>query len=487
VELLDALDHRIDLVLRRQESDTEVISAFTLTKARAGDNTDTSCFEESKRIEGISRDVSSLSSFDSLRRQSDAGEEVHGTRRLGASEALKGVDSTTQLDSTTLERLDDIILLLLVELIRGLSGLGRIDHAVHDELTHGVGAEGDGLHLIEHGLDVREEVIELNVATTVTTLAEEALGDGVEAGNLDALPDILTHLISNLTEAGELGTILVEVLLVHLISKEDDATLDAEADNVLHALDAENLTSGVVRVDHDETTADDAVGSGLLVAAIEVSGNQRPAIILVEGIADLVAVVEGGKGGVERGRGSRSHDAGLLVLTDEKVEHVANTSRGTIGAVDGVRVAWEAIASSDELGDVLANERVAFAEGVGASEEASLKQTLGTGDGIRSKSLRSLLHQLRVLHEGADLPDEGDGLLLELLGVANVAIGDIVKRQTGRNTLLLGVEKLLLQLCCTNCHSTTNLVLGNKNTRIDGIITGNMNVITHCIDINRNN
>jgi len=326
MELLDALDDGIDLILRRQEGDTEVISTLTLTEARARNDTDTSGLEKSKRIEGISRNICSLGSLDSLRRQNDAWEEVHSTRRLGASEALEGVDGTTQLDSTTLERLDDIILLLLIELIRSISGLGRIDHAIHDELTHGVGAESDGFHLVEHGLNIRKEVVELDIATTVTTLAKEALGDGVEAGNLDALPDVLTHLISNLTEAGELGTILIKVLLIHLIGEQNDTALDAEADNVLHALDAENLTSGVVGVDHDETTALDALGSCLLIAAVELSGHERPASLLVERIADLATVVKGEKRSIERILRSGSHDSNLLVLTNEKVEHVTNTS-----------------------------------------------------------------------------------------------------------------------------------------------------------------
>jgi len=138
MELLDALDDRIDLVLRRQEGDTEVIGSLTLTEAGARNDTDASCLEEGKGVESVRRDVLGLGSFDGLGRKSDTWEEVHGTRGLGASEALEGVDSATQLEGTTLERLDDVSLLLHVELIGSIAGLGRIDHAVKDDLAQGV-------------------------------------------------------------------------------------------------------------------------------------------------------------------------------------------------------------------------------------------------------------------------------------------------------------------------------------------------------------
>jgi len=479
MELLDALDDRIDLVLRRQEGDTEVISSLTLTEARARNDTDASCLEKGKGVEGVRRHVLSLGSFDGLGRKNDAWEEVHGTRWLRASEALEGIDSATQLEGTTLKRLDDIGLLLHVKLIGGISGLGRIDHAVKDDLTQGVGAEADGDHLVEHGVNLREEVIKLDVATTVTTLAKEALGDRVEAGKLETLENVVAHVVSNLTEAGELGTIIVEVLLIHLISKEDQTALDAETDDILHALDAEDLSSGVVGIDHDESTALNALCSGVLIDLVEGSRLKTPASILVERTVDLDTVEEAEKGGIERILRRGSHDANLLFLTDEEIQHVTDSSRGTISAVDGLRVAWEAITSADEFGNVLTDEQVALAVGVGASKEASIEKTLGTSNGIRGKCLRSLLHEFRVLHKGADLPDESKRLLLELLRIANVAVSDIVKRKTRRNALLLGFKNLLLQFCGTDGYNTTNLVLGNKNTRIDSIFTGNMNVITH--------
>jgi len=444
MELLDALDNRIDLILRRKEGDAEVISSFTLTKTRARNNTDTSGLKKGKRIEGISRHVGSFSSFNGLWWKCNAGEEIHGTRRLGAGETFKGVDGTAQLDSTTLERLNDVVLLLLIELIRGISRLGRINHAVHDNLTHGVGAESDGNHLVEHGMDLREEVVELDVATTMAALTKEALGDGVETGNFNALPDVVAHVVSNLTETDELCTIIVHVLLVHLISKEDEAALDAETDNFLHAFNAENLAGWVVGIDHNKTTAFDALGGSLLVAALKLGGREGPASLLVERIANLDTVVEAEKRGIKRVLWSGSHDTNLLLLTNEKVEHVTDTSRGTISAVDGIRIAGNTITSSDEISNILTDERMALAEHVGARLEASVEKTLCTSNGIGVEGLRSLLDELRVFHEGTDLSDEGQRLLLELLRVTNVAIGNIIKRKTRRNALLLCIFELFL-------------------------------------------
>jgi len=487
VELLDALNDRIDLVLRRQESDTEVICTVTLTEARTRNHTDTSTLQKLESIEGIRRQFSSLCSLDGLGGQNDTREEVHCTRRLGASEALEGVDSSAQLEGTTLERLDDVVLLLLIELIRGLSGLGRIDHAVHDDLTHSVGAESDGHHLVQLSVDLREEVVQLEVTTTVTTLAKEALGDGVEAGDLNALPDVITHVVSDLTEADKLGTVIIEVLLIHLISKENKATLDAETDDFLHALNAEDITSWVIGVDDNQSAAFNILSSGLLISTLKLRDLQGPAVFFVQSIANLHTVVKSEQRGVKRILRRGSHDTDLLILTDEEGKHVTNTSGSTISAIDGLRITGEAITSSDELCNMLTDDMVTLAVGVGASEEAVVKQELGTSDSIRSKGLRSLLHEFRALHKSTHLPDEGHGLLLELLWVANVAISHVIERKTRGNALALSVKKLHLQLVSTNSDNATHFVLCNEHTRVDCIATDNMNVISHFLIYNNIN
>jgi len=442
MELLDALNDRINLIFRRQESDAEVEGTFTLTKARTRNHTDTCSFKKVKTIEGIRRNISSFCSFDSLLRKGDAGEEVHSTRRLGASESFKRIDGSAELEGTALERLNDVILLLLVEFVRSISRLGRIDHAVHNDLAHGVGAKSDGNHLVKHGVDFREEVIELDVATTMTALAEEALGDRVEAGNLDALPDVVTHIMSNLTEADELCTILIHILLVHLISKEDNAVLDAETNNLLHAFNAEDLASWVVGVDDNKAAAFDALGSSLLIAAFKFSRGERPALLLVKRITDLDTIVEAEKRGVKWVLRSGSHDTNMILLADKKVQHVTNSTRGTISAVNGVRVTRNTITSSDEVSDILTNERMALAEHISTSKEASIEKTLGTSNSIGSESLRCLLNEFRILHKRAHLSDESQRFLLKLLWVTNITISNIIKRKTRRNTLLLCLSKL---------------------------------------------
>jgi len=120
-----------------------------------------------------------------------------------------------------------------------------------------------------------------------------------------------------------------------------------------------------------------------------------------------------------------------------------------------------------------------LAEGVSSSQETSIEKTFCTSDSIRSECLRSFLDEFRVLHEGTNLPHECDRLLLKFLRVSNVAISNIVERKTRGNALLLGFLELLLQFMSTNCHSTTNFILGSNNRMIDGIRACNMNVGAH--------
>jgi len=479
VELLDALDDSIYLVLRRQESDTEVISAFTLAETRARHNANASSFQKLESVEGVRRHFSGFSSLDDLRWQNDTWEEVHSTRWLGASEAFERIDGSTQLEGTTLERLNDIVPLLLVELVRSVSGFGWINHTVHHDLTHGVRAESNGSHLVQLGLDFRKEVVELDVTTTVTAFAKETLGDRMEAGNLNALENIITHVVSDLTEADKLSAILINVLLVHFISKEHNAALDAETDDLLHALNRKDVASWVVGVDDNKSTALDALSSSLLISAVELSWNESPASLFVQRITDLDTVLEGEQGSVERILGSRSHDTDLLVRADHEGKHVADSSRSTISDVDGVRVTRKTITSSDEVSNILTDDMMALAERVCASQEASIKQALCTSNCVRSESLRSLLDELRVFHERQHLSDESQRLLLKLLRVTDVAVGHVFEWKTRRNALLLSVQELHLKVVSASCYSATNLILCNENTGVNCITTENMNVITH--------
>lgn len=73
-----------------------------------------------------------------------------------------------------------------------------------------------------------------------------------------------------------------------------------------------------------------------------------------------------------------------------------------------------------------------------------------------------LLKKQRVLEETEDLTEEGDGLLVELLGVADVGRDDLVEGKAGGSTEQAGTELLGL-----DGKLATHSVLGRSDVRVD--------------------
>lgn len=73
-----------------------------------------------------------------------------------------------------------------------------------------------------------------------------------------------------------------------------------------------------------------------------------------------------------------------------------------------------------------------------------------------------LLQQLGVLDQAQDLAEEGEGLLVELLGVADVGGDDL-----GEGQVLVAVGKLAAELLALDGQLATHGVLGLAHVRVD--------------------
>lgn len=120
-----------------------------------------------------------------------------------------------------------------------------------------------------------------------------------------------------------------------------------------------------------------------------------------------------------------------------------------------------------EVGNALANSRDAVACTVGADRAYFAQQPLGSLDDIvliAEGFLQGLLvlQEQRVLDQTEDLAEESNGLLVQLLRVANVGRDDLGERQTLFATAKLGPELLRL-----DSKLTTDSILGLDNMGID--------------------
>ena len=102
---------------------------------------------------------------------------------------------------------------------------------------------------------------------------------------------------------------------------------------------------------------------------------------------------------------------------------------GTSRQEDIIWIAWNsAVASRDELGNVVSDDVETGAVGVGtdALSTASVQDSLGSGLGVLGEF--ALLEELRVGAKGHDLSQEGDRLLSSRMTIANVGSNNPIER-----------------------------------------------------------
>lgn len=179
-ELLVELDNVPNpLGTRRKEGSAEVQATLLLSESGAGNQANAGSLQELHAVELIRGAALLGSGLGGLGGQVDGREEVHGSLGRAALDALHLLKGLVERGGALLHALVDTPVLLLVELVGGLAGLGRVDHQLDQALADDGGAEHDADELVDLLLDFGVEVDQLKVAAAVAALAHHTLGDGV--------------------------------------------------------------------------------------------------------------------------------------------------------------------------------------------------------------------------------------------------------------------------------------------------------------------
>src|SRR5262249_32546952 len=122
-------------------------------------------------------------------------------------------------------------------------------------------------------------------------LAEEALGDGVEGEELEVAPELVRDALE-----GDEGARTVDILLVDLVSEEDEALLLAQGHDLLHVAARQDGAGRVAGVDHDEAPRRHARRPRLLEGAAQLREVEGPPTRLVKVVGDGGPAEEGNRG-----------------------------------------------------------------------------------------------------------------------------------------------------------------------------------------------
>jgi len=169
-------------------------------------------------------------------------------------------------------------------------------------------------------------------------------------------------------------------------------------------------------------------------------------------------------GRVDKSQGSRVE--GVLGNGDKETgsrtggksgEELGDTNGGTGAEVDSLGIRGETITLLNKLGNRLSDSRNTLGMRVSADGSNFINKKLGTLNRVllEEEFRIGVLKKVGVLNQSQDLSVKGDGVLVKLLGVANVGVDDLLK---GKGT---GVSlKLLAELLSAEGESAADGVLG---------------------------
>eukprot|EP00128_Syssomonas_multiformis_P001528 Colp12_sorted_trinity150504_noHs@30807 len=300
-----------------------------------------------------------------------------------------------------LEGLVDASSLSLIQLIRGLSSLGGVQHNVNQDLAVRVWAQANRHCLVDLILNLSVDTNKFHVTASLAALPDETLGGTVERHKLDIIVGA-THALQNLLERMERQVVDVRVRLVDFISQEDKFFAVDEVDDLTHVTLSKTLTSGVTGVDHSKSTHIDTIPSSLLNRSLKLGDRKTPRVIFFEVVVDGSSVKERKSGRVKRILRNRDHDTDLG-SRDECLKDGLNAAACAVAKEDAFGIRTVAIALLDELGNSFTNALVALGVRIGTDVAALVEDLLGSLYGIFREELRNqnplaLVEEIRVVH-----------------------------------------------------------------------------------------
>ena len=154
---------------------------------------------------------------------------------LIALDTLHLLECLIQGIGALLQSVEDAIVFLLVQLIAWLALLWWVDHHLHDTLTQHGWAQLDRDELVDFLRNLWVEADKLKVTTSVTALANHALGHRVQRSELEVVVlawRFLLQVAKSLLERDELAN--EDVGLVNFVCDYDETLLGGKLE---HGLD----------------------------------------------------------------------------------------------------------------------------------------------------------------------------------------------------------------------------------------------------------
>mmetsp|Transcript_143215 Transcript_143215/g.399242 ORF Transcript_143215/g.399242 Transcript_143215/m.399242 type:complete len:295 (-) Transcript_143215:567-1451(-) len=288
--------------------------AILLLEGGAGRDCDQGVLQEFQAVEQVGRLAQLLRCSHGSCRHLDPWEGVHGPIHWLARDARDGIEGLAHRVGAACEGILQCGTLQSVGLVGSVTRPRRVHIAAHCNHAGDGWTQVDAHKLVQvapHGL---VHVVEVQVAPADATLACRALRGGVETHELLVLCVRRAHLAEHLV-AGREGDFPVHVLLVDLVSEQQQAVRIRKAHQVLQLLRAEALARGVARVDENNGSHLDPLGPGSLQRLAQAVHAEPPARLFVQVVAHELAAVEGDGGRIQRVL-RQGHQHPVLLVTN---------------------------------------------------------------------------------------------------------------------------------------------------------------------------
>jgi len=267
------------------------------------------------------------------------------------------------------------------------------------------------------------------------TFTDHALADTMQTRQLQPIEPSVLVLLTLLQIAQPLfkrhKLALEHIRLIHLVGHDDQPLLCRQLKDGAYVVGSQRGAGRIARVDDDDGAHVGAVVPRVFQRGSDPLNVRAPRPVLFEVVGHGLRAEQGQGGRVERVLRDGHEDARLRAGADDVQERVDAAGRA-VGQVDLVLVAGVAVSSLDKVGHGLADAGRAVRLRVRADALDVFEQLLRALDHVLFIPQRPgqdvfVLKQLRVFEDGGDLAEECDGLLVELLRVADVGGDDRVE------------------------------------------------------------
>ena len=172
------------------------------------------------------------------------------------------------------------------------------EHSCH--LANCVWTQLDGFKFIELIIDLTLKIMSFEPSSSESAFSHQSLWNWVQWKKFNTVSHLSRLLSKYFSEAMELDSLLVNIVLIDLISHYKNLVLIADVNDLRNVILCQNLSSRISWINHNNTSNVDAIPLGFSNCLPQFLSIKSPVLALIEIVVNLLATIKSNQCRIER-------------------------------------------------------------------------------------------------------------------------------------------------------------------------------------------